>query len=83
MYPDFTITDHARGVTYYWEHLGMLDDPGYRERWQRKLTEYLEAGIKPHEDGGDPAGTLIITRDGANGGINSAKITQLIEDVLR
>ena len=25
-YPDFTIADHARGVTFYWEHLGMLDD---------------------------------------------------------
>ena len=27
-YPDFTIADHARGVTFYWEHLGMLDNPG-------------------------------------------------------
>ena len=25
-YPDFTIVDHALGVTFYWEHLGMLDD---------------------------------------------------------
>ena len=29
-YPDFTIADHAQGVTFYWEHLGMLADPGYR-----------------------------------------------------
>jgi hypothetical protein len=81
-YPDFTITDHARGVTFFWEHLGMLGDPGYRKRWERKLKDYLEAGIKPHEDGGCPAGTLIVTRDNENGGIDSAKITQLIEDVL-
>lgn len=81
-YPDFTITDHARGVTLFWEHLGMLGDPAYRERWKRKLKEYLEAGIKPHEDGGGPAGSLIVTRDDENGGIDSAKITQLIEDVL-
>jgi hypothetical protein len=60
----------------------MLGDPGYRKRWERKLKDYLEAGIKPHEDGGCPAGTLIVTRDNENGGIDSAKITQLIEDVL-
>jgi hypothetical protein len=81
-YPDFTITDPARGVTFFWEHLGMLDDRGYKERWQRKLTEYLEAGIRPHEDGGGPAGTLLITRDEENGGIDSAKIAKLIEDLL-
>ncbi len=82
-YPDFTITDHARGETFYWEHLGMLDDPRYRERWERKLSEYMEAGIKPHENGGGPFGTLIITRDEANGGIDSAKIAGLIEDMLK
>jgi hypothetical protein len=53
----------ASGVTSYREHLGMLDDPGYSKRWQRKLTKYLEAGIKSHQDGGGPAGTLIITGD--------------------
>ena len=31
-YPDFTIADHAHGVTFYWEHLGMLDDQGYKVR---------------------------------------------------
>ncbi len=81
-YPDFTITDHARGETFYWEHLGMLENPGYKERWERKLNEYLEAGIKPHEAGGGSAGTLIITRDDANGGIDSPSITRLIEAVL-
>ena len=60
----------------------MLGNPGYRKRWQRKLIEYLEAGIKPHEDGGGPAGTPIVTRDGGNGGIDSAAITQLIKYVL-
>jgi hypothetical protein len=46
-YPDFTITNHARGVRFYWEHLGMLDDPGYRLRWETKRAEYVAAGIKP------------------------------------
>lgn len=82
-YPDFTITDHAAGVTFYWEHLGMLDNPGYQERWQRKLAEYQNAGIELHEKGGGHAGTLIVTNDGRNTGINSASITQLIEELLR
>ena len=43
-YPDFTIADHARGITFYWEHLGMLDDPGYKARWERERAEYLESG---------------------------------------
>jgi hypothetical protein len=81
-YPDFTITDHARGVNFYWEHVGMLNDLGYSERWERKLKEYLGAEIKPHEDGGGSAGTLIITRDEPNGGIDSPKITQVIENAL-
>ncbi len=51
-YPDFTISDASRGVTFYWEHLGLLDDPQYRARWQRKLGEYRAAGILPHEEGG-------------------------------
>lgn len=51
-YPDFTIDDHARGVTFYWEHLGLLDDPGYRKRWERKRAEYAAAGIVSWENGG-------------------------------
>ena len=27
-YPDFTAEDTETGVTVYWEHLGMLSDPG-------------------------------------------------------
>ncbi len=81
-YPDFTITDHARGVTFYWEHLGMLDDPGYRARWERKRAEYLEAGIKPHEDGGSPEGTLIETRDDPGGGLDAGAIATLIDSVV-
>ena len=42
-YPDFTIADHARGVNFYWEHLGMIDDQGYRVRWEGKRAEYLES----------------------------------------
>lgn len=81
-YPDFTISDHARGVTFYWEHLGMLDDPDYRTRWERKRAEYLAAGIEPWEGGGGSEGTLIETRDEPGGGLDAAKIAKVIDDVI-
>ena len=81
-YPDFTIADHARGVTFYWEHLGMLDDPGYKARWEGKRAEYLECGIGRHEDGGGPEGTLIETRDEPGGGLDAAAITSVIDGVI-
>jgi len=80
-YPDFTITDHARGIRFYWEHLGLLEDPGYRVRWERKRAEYLEAGIQPVGMGG-AEGTLIETRDDPAGGLDSATIARLIDEVL-
>jgi ATP-dependent exoDNAse (exonuclease V) alpha subunit len=79
-YPDFTITDHARGVTFYWEHLGMLDDPGYRSRWERKRAEYIAAGITPWQDGGGAEGTLIETRDDSGGGLDAAGIAKVIAE---
>ena len=81
-YPDFTIADHARGVTFYWEHLGMLDNPGYRARWEAKRAEYLECGIGPHEDGGGPEGTLIETRDEPGGRLDAAAIALVIDGVI-
>ena len=81
-YPDFTIADYARGVTFYWEHLGMLDDPGYKARWEAKRTEYLQGGIEPHEDGGGPAGTLIETRDEPGGRLDAAAVASVIDSVI-
>jgi len=81
-YPDFTIADSARGVTYYWEHLGLLDDPGYRVRWNKKREEYLSAGILPWKDGGGDAGSLIETRDDEGGALDAASLAQLIDEVF-
>lgn len=81
-YPDFTIDDDDSGVTYYWEHCGMLHDLAYRRRWEEKKVWYREQGILPYEEGGGPKGTLIETRDEINGSIDSKKINALIEEVL-
>ena len=81
-YPDFTIEDMESGLMFYWEHCGMLHMPNYRRRWEEKLEWYRSHGILPREEGGGGNGTLIMTRDEANGSIDSAKITTLITDVL-
>ncbi len=81
-YPDFTIEDMESGVSQYWEHCGILHVPSYRRRWEEKLAWYRQNGIRPHEDGGGPAGTLIITRDEANGSIDSESIAERIRRAL-
>ena len=81
-YPDFTIEDEESGRNFYWEHCGMLHVPSYRRRWEEKLAWYKVHGILPYEQGGGPNGTLIVSRDEANGSIDSAKINQVLEAVL-
>lgn len=81
-YPDFTIANDM-GPPFYWEHLGMLENEAYKARWERKFDEYLRSGIKPHDDGGGPNGTLIVTRDKPNGGLDANEIARLIDEVIR
>ena len=69
-------------MTVYWEHSGMLHVPSYRARWEDKRAWYRENEILPHEEGGGKKGVLVETRDEPNGGIDSAKITNLITQVL-
>jgi hypothetical protein len=81
-YPDFTIADHARGISFYWEHLGLLDDPGYRARWDKKRKEYEDAGILSYEEGGGDAGTLVTTRDDPGGALDAGRIARLIDNLF-
>ena len=81
-YPDFTIVDDDTGAAYYWEHLGLMNHPDYRQRWETKLESYRKSGILPHEVGGGATGTLIVTRDDERGGIDASAIANLIKDEL-
>ena len=81
--PDFTIEDDNTGERYYWEHLGMLSDGAYRRRWQEKVEWLKDHGILPREEGGGPLGSLIVTQDSANGGIDSEAVSRLIEELFR
>ena len=77
-YPDFTIEDDETGELILWEHLGMMIDPKYRERWRKKLDWYRDQGVLPYDQGGGSRGILITTQDDERGGINSEEIEKLI-----
>lgn len=81
-YPDFTIDDAESGLKIYWEHLGMLRDPVYRDRWLRKLDWYKTQNVKPMDEGGGDGGVLVTTEDDKHGGINSAEIELLIDTIF-
>jgi hypothetical protein len=78
-FPDFTIQNDESGVTYYWEHCGMLHVGEYAKRWGKKLKWYRENDILPWQEGGGPNGTLIETRDNEKGGIDSAEIEEVMK----
>lgn len=79
--PDFTIVDDDSGVTWYWEHNGLLDDIEYRERWERKLAAYRDDGILPLSEGGGDSGTLLITEEKRGVGLDSAAINKNINAI--
>jgi hypothetical protein len=81
-YPDFTIDDAESGQVVYWEHLGLLHIPTYRESWERKLAWYRSQGILPAKEGGGEQGTLVTTRDDERGGISSAQLEQIVNEVF-
>ena len=81
-YPDFTIEDAETGLNVYWEHLGLLSNPVYRKRWEKKLAWYQEQGVLPLSDGGGPEGTLVITRDTPKGGIDSTEIEKIMNELF-
>ncbi len=85
-YPDFTIDDEETGLTIYWEHLGLLHDTVYAERWQRKLQWYATQGILPADDQhrhGGANGLLVWTRDDEHGGIDNRLISAMIDQLFR
>jgi ATP-dependent exoDNAse (exonuclease V) alpha subunit len=60
--PDFTVS--YEGDTFYWEHLGMLSVPSYREKWDSKRQWYENNGY---------LGQIITSEDGSDGSIDAAK----------
>jgi len=72
VHPDFIIYDEINGKEWFWEHCGMLEDPGYFRNWKRKEQTYKNNGIIENDN-------LIITKD-VNGTIDSAEISRIIKE---
>jgi hypothetical protein len=83
IHPDFTIEDNDTGITYYWEHLGMLTKDDYRSKWKRKQEWYERSGIVEYTKNRDADKQLIITRDKPDGGIDSTEIKDIIENLFK
>lgn len=81
-WPDFTIDDADSGRTLYWEHCGMLGDPEYRARWERKLGWYRAQDICPVAENPSAARALVVTEDDDRGGIDSHEIATLIGELF-
>ena len=69
IHPDFTVLNLRLRKTYFWEHLGMMDDPEYAERAIQRIQMYEENGIFPgteliltYETSRKPMGTRQIER---------------------
>ena len=45
IYPDFTVLNKRTGKVYFWEHLGMIDEPDYYSGVQWRLDLYAQNGI--------------------------------------
>ena len=73
--PDFMISRPKDGKIFFWEHLGLVNDPEYMANCRKKFSAYETAGIVPWDN-------LIITYDQADGGINEKLIDAMIHGWL-
>jgi len=84
IHPDFTIDDRSSGITYYWEHLGLLTDDDYRKKWDRKMEWYkLSNIVLVSEAQKEDCKRLIITKDKPDGGIDSQEVLRIIKEVIK
>ncbi len=72
IHPDFTCLNVETRKEIYWEHLGMMDDPDYKENALDRINRYMMAGYFP----GDK---LIITHETARRPLD----TRLIQTIIR
>jgi len=81
--PDFTIEHLGNGRVFYWEHLGMMTNEEYRNKWQKKKQGYMEEGFVLFEDASiDDDKVLITTEENPNGGIDSQYFDQIVRKYI-
>ena len=76
VHPDFTVLNLRTRKEYYWEHLGLMDEPSYAERSLRKISAYEEQGFFLGE-------TLIITYETAKYPLDQKQLQRVIQRFLK
>ena len=74
-HPDFCVLNLRRRKTFWWEHLGMMDDSDYLEDNIQKLNVYARNGIIIGKN-------LIITMETLMNPFNTSQIDQMIQTFL-
>ena len=60
----------------------MMADPGYKQRWLRKLNAYRNTGILPLSEGEGVNGTLLTTEELSGSGLDMLSIKRNINTIL-
>lgn len=76
IYPDFMVLNVRTRKEYYWEHLGMMDDPDYAENALQKLSAYEQNGLYLGE-------SLILTYETKRKPLNQKMIMDKINHYLK
>ena len=74
VYPDFTILRVSDWKILYWEHLGMMDDPGYASQNIKKVFDYFRLGYRPFDN-------LILTYD-RDGTLDMKQVERVMKMML-
>ena len=75
VHPDFTVLNIRKRKTYFWEHLGMMDDPVYSENAMKKIKYYVKNDIYPGE-------SLIISHETRLQSLGTRDIEEMIAHYL-
>ena len=76
VYPDFTVLNVKNRKEFYWEHMGMMEDPIYAEKAMKKIRTYEQNGYYVGRD-------LILTFESKNVPISQKQVANTIECFLK
>ena len=75
-YPDFTLRHPETGETFYWEHMGLLDDAAYATNAARKMQQYAQGKIYLNRN-------LILTSEGLGQPLTIHEIEKNIRYIIQ
>jgi len=81
-WPDFTIGGRCQRHHLLWEHLGLLSDPAYAQRWRRNGRPTLRKACDRFESANGADRVLIETTEAEGTGLNMLEIERLARIVL-